>query len=79
MKYTPRLKSKYEQEVLPALMNQFGYSTPMQAPRLLKIVLNQGIGGGITDKKLIETGAQEMTLISGQKAVMTKSKKDISN
>jgi len=79
MKYTPRLKNKYEQEVLPALMKQFGYSTPMQAPRLVKIVLNQGIGGGITDKKLIETGVQEMTLISGQKAVMTKSKKDISN
>jgi large subunit ribosomal protein L5 len=79
MKYTPRLKDKYDQEVLPALMKQFGYSTPMEAPRLLKIVLNQGIGGGITDKKLIETGVQEMTLISGQKAVMTKSKKDISN
>lgn len=79
MKYTPRLKNKYDQEVLPALMEQFGYKTPMEAPRLLKIVVNQGIGGGIADKKLIEMGVQEMTLITGQKAVMTKSKKDISN
>lgn len=79
MKYTPRLKDKYTEEIVPALMKQFEYSSVMQVPKLTKIVLNQGIGGGITDKKLIDTGAQEMTLISGQKAVITRSKKDISN
>ncbi len=79
MSYTPRLKEKYQQDILPALMQQFEYKSPMQAPRLLKIVLNQGIGAAITDKKHIDSGVQEMTLIAGQKAVPTKSKKDISN
>lgn len=79
MKYTPRLKDKYQQEILPVLMEQFQYTSTMQAPKLQKIVLNQGIGIAITDKKHIESGVQEMTLIAGQKAVPTKSKKDISN
>ena len=75
----PRLKDKYYQEIVPALTQQFEYKNPMQVPKLLKICLNQGIGGAITDKKMIETGIEEMTNIAGQKAVQTKSKRDISN
>jgi len=66
-------------EVVPALMAQFNYKSPMQVPRIMKICLNQGLGIAITDKKFIDTGINEMTMISGQKAVATKSKKDISN
>jgi large subunit ribosomal protein L5 len=75
----PRLKDKYYKEIVPALTQQFEYRNPMQVPKLLKICLNQGIGGAITDKKMIETGIEEMTNIAGQKAVQTKSKRDISN
>jgi len=79
MKYVPRLKEKYKNEVIPALLLQFNYKNNMQVPRLVKICLNQGLGSAIADKKLIEMGAQEMTIIAGQKAVTTKSRKDISN
>jgi len=79
METIPRLKKKYDEEIVPALMEQFQYKNKMQVPRLLKINLNQGLGDAITDKKLIDTGIEEMSLIAGQKAVMTKSKKDISN
>ena len=79
MEYIPRLKKKYDEEIIPALTEQFNYSNRMQVPKLLKISLNQGLGGPIVDKKLIEVGVEEMTLIAGQKAVPTKSKKDISN
>jgi large subunit ribosomal protein L5 len=79
MEYLPRLKKVYDEEIVPALMEQFQYKNSMQVPRLLKINLNQGLGGAITDKKLIDTGIEEMSMIAGQKAVMTKSKKDISN
>ncbi|MCD4680275.1 MAG: 50S ribosomal protein L5 [Bacteroidales bacterium] len=79
MSYTPRLKTKYKDEIVPALTKQFDYKTPMQVPRITKISLNQGLGDAVADKKLIDTGIAEMTLISGQKAVPTKSKKDISN
>lgn len=79
MKYVPRLKEKYDKEIVPELQKQFQYKSNMQVPRLLKISLNQGIGGAITDKKLIDAGLSEMTMIAGQKAVATKSKKDISN
>ena len=79
MAYTPRLKEKYSKEILPALMAQFSYTSPMQAPRILKICVNQGLGIAITDKKFIDNGINEMTMITGQKAVATKSKKDISN
>lgn len=79
MEYKSRLKEKYYKEVVPALMEQFQYKNRMQVPRILKISLNQGLGIAIADRKHIETGIQEMTLISGQKAVPTKSKKDISN
>ncbi len=79
MNYSPRLKDKYYEEIVPALVKQFGYKGKMQVPRLKKISLNQGLGAAITDKKLIDSGVEEMTLISGQKAVPTRSKRDISN
>lgn len=79
MAYTPRLKEKYLNEVVPALMKQFSYTTPMQVPRITKICLNQGLGIANTDRKFIDNGINEMTMISGQKAVATKSRKDISN
>lgn len=78
-KYIPRLNEKYQQEVVPALMKKFGYKTVMEVPRLKKINLNQGVNGAIADKKLIDTAVSEMTAVSGQKAVPTYSKKDISN
>jgi large subunit ribosomal protein L5 len=77
--YTPRLQKKYKDEVVPALMKKFGYTTVMQCPRLVKICLNQGVKGSVSDKKLIDDAVTEMTNISGQKAVPTLSKKDISN
>jgi large subunit ribosomal protein L5 len=79
MSYTERLREKYYAEVVPALKEQFQYKNTMQVPRLVKICLNQGLGNAIADKKLIEAGIVEMTSIAGQKAVSTKSKKDISN
>ena len=77
--YTPALKTKYTSEIVPALMKQFQYDTVMQVPRLEKIVINQGMGQAIADKKLLEVGLKEVTDIAGQKAVQTMSKKDISN
>ncbi len=67
------------EEVVPALMEQFGYTTVMQVPRIEKICLNQGVGTATQDKKLIDTAMQEMTIIAGQKAVPTKAKKSVSN
>jgi large subunit ribosomal protein L5 len=78
-KYTPRLATKYTKDVVPALMKKFAYKTPMQVPKLEKICLNRGVNGSVSDKKLVETSAEELTLIAGQKAVTTYSKKDISN
>ncbi len=77
--YTPRLASKYKQEVIPALMKKFGYKSIMQAPKLEKICLNRGVNGAVSDKKLVDVAVDELTTISGQKAVATFSKKDISN
>ncbi len=80
MGYIPRLKQKYRDEIVSALQKEYGYKTVMQVPRLEKISLNQGLGRlAIADKKVIDKGIEEMTLIAGQKAVATKSKKDISN
>lgn len=79
MNYTPRLRDKYREEIVPALTEKFQYKTVMQVPRLVKISINQGLGAAIADKKLIESGINELTTLSGQKAVPTKSKKDISN
>jgi len=77
--YTPALKTKYTSDIVPALMKQFQYGTVMQVPRLEKIVINQGLGQAIADKKLLEVGLKEVSDIAGQKAVQTMSKKDISN
>src|SRR6187551_1597161 len=77
--YKPRLATKYTKEVVPALVKKFSYSTMMQAPRLEKICLNRGVNGAVNDKKLIDIAIDELTTISGQKAVATMSKKDISN
>jgi large subunit ribosomal protein L5 len=79
MSYSPRLKEKYLKEVVPALTQQFSFKSPMQVPRITKICLNQGLGIANTDKKFIDSGINELTMITGQKAVSTKSKKDISN
>jgi len=77
--YTPALKKKYDDEIIPALTKEFGYTTVMQVPKLEKIVLNQGVGLAIADKKLLESGVKELSDIAGQKAVLTYSSKDISN
>lgn len=76
---TPRLKNKYKDEVVPALMKRFTYKSIMQVPRLEKIAINRGVNGAVNDKKLIDIALDELTTISGQKAVATMSKKDISN
>ncbi|MCS6990861.1 MAG: 50S ribosomal protein L5 [Chitinophagales bacterium] len=78
-KYVPRLKRYYYDHVVPQLVKEFNYKNVMQAPRLIKICLNQGVGGGTTDRKLVDTAVAEMTAIAGQRAVITRSKKDISN
>jgi len=77
--YVPALKTKYKDEIVPALMKEFRYTTVMQVPRLNKIVLSQGVGQAIADKKLLEFSVKELTEITGQKAVQTYSTKDISN
>jgi large subunit ribosomal protein L5 len=77
--YVPSLNTKYKEEIIPALMKEFGYKTVMQVPKLEKIVLNQGVGQAIADKKLLESGVKELSDIAGQKAVLTYSTKDISN
>ena len=76
---TQSLKQDYQERIVPALTKEFGYTTIMQVPRLEKIVLNQGLGIAVADKKIIETAIAEMTAITGQKAVQTVSKKDISD
>ncbi len=77
--HSPRLADKYKKEVVPALMKKFSYKTVMQAPKLTKICLNRGVNGAVTDKKLIDIAVDELSNITGQKAVATMSKKDISN
>ena len=79
MAYTPRLQEKYRNEVVAALTERMGYKNIMQVPKLEKICLNQGIGEATTDKKLVDVASEEITRITGQKAVATLSKKDISN
>jgi large subunit ribosomal protein L5 len=79
MSYQPRLKTKYREEVVPALQEQFQYSSPMEVPRLVKICINQGVGKATQDKKLVDNALEEVTLIAGQRAVPTKARKSISN
>ena len=76
---TASLKQDYKERIVPILMKEFGYSSVMQCPKLEKIVLNQGLGIAVADKKIIDVAINEMTAITGQKAVQTLSKKDISN
>jgi large subunit ribosomal protein L5 len=79
MKYVPNLKTKYTNDIVPALKKEFNYSSVMQVPRLNKIVINQGVGAAVADKKLMEVALNELSQISGQKAIQTVAKKDISN
>ena len=76
---TPRLKEKYLQEIVPALKEKFQYKSVMQVPKIQKICINKGVGAAVADKKLVDLAVEEITIISGQKAVPTKSKKAISN
>ena len=73
------LKKEYDERIAPALLKKFNYTSSMQVPRLVKIVINEGLGEATADKKVIETAINELTMITGQKAVQTLSKKDISN
>lgn len=77
--FVPTYKTQYKEQIAPALMKEFDYKSVMQVPRLEKIVVNQGMGQAVADKKLLEVAIEELTKITGQKAVATKSKKDISN
>jgi len=79
MNYAPNLKRKYKKEIIPSLRKEFNYKSVMQVPRLEKIVINQGVGSAVADKKLIEVALNELSNISGQKAIQTYAKKDISN
>lgn len=79
MNYIPRLKEKYKKEIIPKLMTEFSYKSVMAVPRLEKICINQGVGEALKDKKILDNAINELTLIAGQKAVPTISKKDISN
>ncbi|MCQ2149334.1 MAG: 50S ribosomal protein L5 [Bacteroidales bacterium] len=77
--YVPALKKAYKEEIVDRLTKQFSYSTVMQVPRLVKITINEGVGEGTSDRKIVEEAAAELALITGQKAVITSSKKDVSN
>lgn len=76
---TPRLKEKYQKEIVPSLKEKFQYKSVMQVPKMEKICINKGVGAAVADKKLVDVALEEITIIAGQKAVPTKSKKDISN
>merc|ERR1711981_1446134 len=77
--YTPRLKEKYQEEIIAQLKEKFSYSSVMQVPKLVKIAINKGIGDAVADKKLVDVGVEELTLITGQKAIPTIAKKSVSN
>ena len=79
MSYTPRLREKYSAEIIPALTEKFGFTSVMRVPKLEKIVISQGIGEAVADKKLVDSAVEDLTLITGQRAVATISKKDVSN
>ncbi|MBQ9892666.1 MAG: 50S ribosomal protein L5 [Bacteroidales bacterium] len=77
--YVPSMKKQYKEEIVPALMKQFSYTTVMQVPKLVKITVNEGVGDATQDRKMVEEAAAELSIIVGQKAVITSSRKDISN
>ncbi len=77
--YTPQLKEKYQQEIIPKLQEKFGYKSVMQVPKVIKIAVNKGIGAAVADKKLVDVGVEELSTITGQRAVATIAKKSVSN
>lgn len=77
--YTPRLKKKFNEEIVPGMMKRFGYKNVMQVPRLEKICLNMGVGEAIQDPKILERALEDLTIIGGQKPAITQAKKSISN
>lgn len=77
--YTPRLKEQYSKQIIPAMQEKFNYKNSMMVPKLVKICINQGIGAAVADKKLVDQAIEELSNITGQRAVPTRSKKDISN
>ena len=79
MAYTPRLKEEYKSRVIAALKEEFGYKNVMEVPKLKKIVLSKGVGAAVSDKKLIDYAVEELTKITGQKAISTISKKDVAS
>ena len=79
MSYSPRLQDKYKNEIVPTLKEKFNYKSVMQVPQVEKIIISQGVGEAVTDKKLIENAIQDLSAIAGQKALIIKSKKDVSN
>ncbi len=79
MSYSPRLKNQYKETIIPSLTEKFGYKTIMRVPKLQKIVISQGLGDAVADKKIVDNAIQDLSRIAGQKAVSTLSKKDISN
>ncbi len=79
MSYQPRLREQYKNEVVPALQEKFGYKSIMQVPKIEKIVISQGVGDAVADKKLVVNSAEELSIIAGQKALVVNSRKDISN
>ncbi|WP_322549222.1 50S ribosomal protein L5 [Flavobacterium psychraquaticum] len=79
MAYTPRLKEEYKSRIVAALKEEFGYKNVMQVPKLEKIVVSRGVGAAVSDKKLVDHAVEEMTKITGQKAISTISKKDVAS
>lgn len=79
MAHIPNLRAKYREDIIPALTKEFSYHSVMQVPKLEKIIINQGVGLAVSDKKIVDTAQEELTTITGQKAVQTMSRKDISN
>lgn len=79
MKYEPRLQKQYRDEIIPKLLKDFEYKSVMQVPKIQKICINQGLGKAVSDRKMVDGAVEELTLITGQKAVACFSKKDISN
>ena len=79
MSYVPRLQEKYRNEMIPVLKEKFNYKSVMEVPKIDKIVISQGVGEAVSDRKLIDAASQDLSLITGQKALMIKSKKDVSN
>ena len=79
MSYSPRLKKQYSEEIIPALTEKFGYKTIMRVPKLQKIVISQGLGDAVADKKIVDNAIADVSRIAGQRAVATMSKKDVSN